>query len=565
MAAPKKIISQTGVQMLSARVVAKRLRCAPDYVGRLCREGKLTGERVDGAWFVSDETLRIFQKKRTEARDIRAAELAAQLRKESATTLHRSRLVRFFTPTSFLQRSILVLITAGLLYTTGAAAGVAGRAVVEHFAGGLGMASSSTAEQQAAALAQVESPFFGGYTFSLPFVFSPSAVLSRVAKFFSNLTNGTSDISSEPTQPTITQPPAPSTVINNYTTNNNTYNNTTNSTNYNLPTQTFLNADGGISKNDLETKLNKLRQEIYSVGNTPVSPTYSSGGVVNNIALTQKIDKLSGVTISNSTVNGLSGLTDADIPNDITASNYLALSGGTLFGAVDNSSLATSTFSGGFSVGTLNVSSTTATSTFANGINLSSGCFSISGTCITAGGGSGTPGGSDTQVQFNDGGSFGGDSTFTFSTTDQKLTTLNFVTTNSTSTNATSTSFFTSILKMGRSGGLLQATNVVVSATSSPPAAYFVATSSTANLFPYASSTAITATTASTTNLIVSSAGGTPGCATFAGDGTISNTGSACGSGSGTFSWTPTTYSGTAVNATSTAPWLKAPSPLSPL
>ncbi|MDZ4226108.1 MAG: hypothetical protein U1C66_01300, partial [Patescibacteria group bacterium] len=350
---------------------------------------------------------------------------------------------------------------------------VAGRTVAAHLVGGSGMVATSTTAQQAAALAQIESPFFGGYTFS------PAAILSRVASFFSNLTSGSTP--TEPTQQTPAQPTGPSSVTNNYTTNNNTYNSTTNNTNYNLPTQALLNTGGGISENDLETKLNKLRQEIYSIGNTPVTPTYSSGGVVNNIALTQIIDKLSGVTISNSTVNGISGLTDADIPNDITASNYLALAGGSLFGAVDNTSLATSTFSGGLSVGTLNVSSTTATSTFANGIDLSGGCFSIDGTCITAGG-SGTPGGADTQVQFNDGGSFGGDSTFTFSTTDQKLTTLNFFTTNSTSTHATSTSFFTSSLTIGSTNGLLQATDGVVSATSSPTAAYFVATSSTASI-----------------------------------------------------------------------------------
>lgn len=35
----------------------------------------------------------------------------------------------------------------------------------------------------------------------------------------------------------------------------------------------------------------------------------------------------------------------------------------------------------------------------------------------SGGGGGGTPGGSDTQVQFNDGGSFGGDSGFTFNKT----------------------------------------------------------------------------------------------------------------------------------------------------
>ncbi len=58
--------------------------------------------------------------------------------------------------------------------------------------------------------------------------------------------------------------------------------------------------------------------------------------------------------------------------------------------------------------------------------------------------------------------------------------------------------------------------------------------------------------TASTTALIVSGAGGAAGCATFAADGTISNTGSACGTGGGTFSWTATTFGSIAANSTST-------------
>ena len=40
--------------------------------------------------------------------------------------------------------------------------------------------------------------------------------------------------------------------------------------------------------------------------------------------------------------------------------------------------------------------------------------LTINSTASGGGGGSGTPGGADTQVQFNDGGSFGGDTTFTF-------------------------------------------------------------------------------------------------------------------------------------------------------
>lgn len=60
--------------------------------------------------------------------------------------------------------------------------------------------------------------------------------------------------------------------------------------------------------------------------------------------------------------------------------------------------------------------SNTATSTFAFGINLKGGCFAVNGTCITGGAG-GTPGGADTQVQFNDAGAFGGESGFTYTKT----------------------------------------------------------------------------------------------------------------------------------------------------
>lgn len=51
------------------------------------------------------------------------------------------------------------------------------------------------------------------------------------------------------------------------------------------------------------------------------------------------------------------------------------------------------------------------TSTFTNGISITSGCFAIGSTCLTTGG-SGSPGGADTQVQFNDAGSFAGETGF---------------------------------------------------------------------------------------------------------------------------------------------------------
>ena len=103
----------------------------------------------------------------------------------------------------------------------------------------------------------------------------------------------------------------------------------------------FLVQSSGIGKDELEKRLqevdNALRQEIYRVSagtnGAPYVPQVSNW---SPIAVTQKIDQLSGVTITNATFSGTGtsfNLTDADVPDGITASNYLLLSGGTLTGA----------------------------------------------------------------------------------------------------------------------------------------------------------------------------------------------------------------------------------------
>jgi Chaperone of endosialidase len=61
-------------------------------------------------------------------------------------------------------------------------------------------------------------------------------------------------------------------------------------------------------------------------------------------------------------------LAASDIPTNITASNYLPLSGGSLTGTLS--------------------STASATSTFANGFDISGGCFAVNGTCVTGGGSS---------------------------------------------------------------------------------------------------------------------------------------------------------------------------------
>lgn len=64
------------------------------------------------------------------------------------------------------------------------------------------------------------------------------------------------------------------------------------------------------------------------------------------------------------------------------------------------------------------LASSTATSTFkGGGINLvtTTGCFAVNGTCLSTSGGSGTPAGSNTQIQFNNSGSFGATTSLTYS------------------------------------------------------------------------------------------------------------------------------------------------------
>src|SRR3989344_3591298 len=101
---------------------------------------------------------------------------------------------------------------------------------------------------------------------------------------------------------------------------------------------TAPSGSGYVSERELTAKLNSLSdifgKIIYGTTYPAPATNYGSGGVFNSIALSNKIDSLSGTHLSSITVSCVSGLTDADIPDGITASNYLALTGGTLSGNV---------------------------------------------------------------------------------------------------------------------------------------------------------------------------------------------------------------------------------------
>ena len=73
-----------------------------------------------------------------------------------------------------------------------------------------------------------------------------------------------------------------------------------------------------------------------------------------------------------------------------TSSPYvkLGVAGSIVADSIFATTTATSTFVGGIQTNLLNVISTTATSSFGNGINITRGCFAINGTCLSTGGSS---------------------------------------------------------------------------------------------------------------------------------------------------------------------------------
>jgi hypothetical protein len=179
-----------------------------------------------------------------------------------------------------------------------------------------------------------------------------------------------------------------------------------------------LASSGGVTESELDQKLQQLNDSLTAqiVSATNANSTVTAQNY-NVTAQTNAIDQLYGTTITNPSISG------GSISNS-------GISGGTIAGAT----ISDATFSGTTTVEELAVSGS-ATSTFGGSIDLASGCFSVSGTCIGTGG-AGNPGGSNTQVQFNENGvAFGGSPEFTFSSASNTLSVLNASTSNATTTN----------------------------------------------------------------------------------------------------------------------------------
>ena len=169
--------------------------------------------------------------------------------------------------------------------------------------------------------------------------------------------------------------------------------------------------EGGLTEellsarlNDLNNRLTSQMMSLTSANSTHVTNVYQSLDTIT------RVDSLTSVDLDMPTI------TDGIITGTAISAESLAVTG-------------------------------TATSTFANGIDISDGCLAIDGTCIGTGGGSAT--GTATQVQFNDYGSFGASAAFTFATGTEELSVTRASSTYATSTNATSTNLYSSSLIAG--------------------------------------------------------------------------------------------------------------------
>jgi hypothetical protein len=75
--------------LLPSRAAAKILRCTPDYVAKLCRDGKLSCVRDNSAWFVEKDSIARFRRTRQVLKEARAVELV-QLRRHEQVLLRGS-------------------------------------------------------------------------------------------------------------------------------------------------------------------------------------------------------------------------------------------------------------------------------------------------------------------------------------------------------------------------------------------------------------------------------------------------------------------------------------------
>jgi len=437
-------ISFDGVRYVSTIEAAEQAALSSDYVALLSRRGEVRAKRIGRKWYIDPHSLDRFLADQNALKARRSAELSAQLR----DVAERTALASGTAPQTPSPDSSGLRPTGVFQWTAAATAAlvlVGGlSAAAFALAHRSGIWADATSHNQLASAAAATSPATSAQTptaTSTGHASQPGATSSAQNEFANAATS-----ESNPS------------VINQYITS---------------PVERIVDseplaADNFVTQDELNSQLlqltNTLTQKFSAPATSPVPQNVAAGGNFNEpyVPIAPPIDNLSNVTITNPT---FSGVTTSNVPEGsnlyYTDARVEALLG------------------------------SSATTTFGNGIALSGGCVSINGTCLaTGGGGADNPGGSNTEVQFNDGGVFNGNADFTFDKSGDLLTVTNASTTNFVATNATSTNLFASFANV--------------------PAGVINTLSGTTLTYTAASTTNISASgegyfgTASTTNLVVS-------------------------------------------------------------
>jgi hypothetical protein len=257
----------------------------------------------------------------------------------------------------------------------------------------------------------------------------------------------------------------------------------------------------GVSEERFAAKLsdleNKLNARISSVipNQNPNPYAFPSGGGITSPIIHTVVSSGSSVTDAGSLTgtlavsHGGTGITTSPsygqllLGNssggyDLVATSSLGISGSGLSGSGADNTFAY--FSGGAlsgttspTVGYITATSTSATSTFAWGVSVKNLQITNLASCDTidtdaggylkcssdaTGSGAGSPGGADTQVQYNTNGNFGGDAGFTYASSTDTLTVVNASTTRVSASYASSTQGIFGSLSVGTLSGFLKAT-----------------------------------------------------------------------------------------------------------
>jgi len=107
---PKSVSNTAG--LLSSKAAANLLRWSPDYVAKLCRDGKLACVRENKAWFVERDSVGYFRHARQLLKVARSEELA-QLRRQELGLLVQSEVQPQWRPPAML--TALAVVTPLLL------------------------------------------------------------------------------------------------------------------------------------------------------------------------------------------------------------------------------------------------------------------------------------------------------------------------------------------------------------------------------------------------------------------------------------------------------------------